>query len=120
MWSESHTSASTSLFSFTDGHSADGERFLAHASARLAESLDVFATIRTLSELAVETFADGCRITMLDEAAQARGQYPFVHVAVCSRNAELEALAREIQERYPFPVDAPVAFPFVIRTGESE
>ena len=50
MSSESPTIASASPLSFTDGNSADGERFLADASARLAESLDVLATIRTLSE----------------------------------------------------------------------
>src|SRR3954469_13114404 len=93
-----------------------GERFLADASARLAESLDVLATIRTLSELAVESFADGCRITLLDEAAKARGEYPFVHVAVFSRSAEHADLAREIQERFPYPADAPEAFPHVIHT----
>ena len=53
----------TSPLTLADGHTADGERFLADASARLAESLDALATIRTLSELAVESFADGCRIT---------------------------------------------------------
>src|SRR5690242_9527040 len=69
--SVSSTIASTSPLSLTDGQSAAGERFLADASARLAESLDVLATIQTLSELAVESFADGCRITLLDEDAQA-------------------------------------------------
>src|SRR5437764_4119771 len=120
MSSESHTSASTLPSAYTDGLSADGEHFLADASARLAESLDVYATIRTLSELAVESFADGCRITLLDEAAQARGDYPFVHVGVSSRSPEHESLARQIQEQYPIPADAPMAFPHVIRTGESE
>src|SRR5438477_178009 len=65
MSSESHTSASTFPPPYTDGLSADGEHFLADASARLAESLDVYATIRTLSELAVESFADGCAITLV-------------------------------------------------------
>jgi signal transduction histidine kinase/PAS domain-containing protein len=120
MSSEPLATSSTSPLSFTDGHSADGERFLADASARLAESLDVLATIRTLSELAVESFADGCRITLLDEAAQARGEYPFVHVAISSRSPEHEALAREIQQRHPTPTDAPIGFPHVIRSGESE
>ena len=73
MSSESSSIAIGSPLSFTDGHSADGEHFLADASARLAESLDVLATIRTLSELAVESFADGCRVTLLDEAAQSVG-----------------------------------------------
>ena len=85
MSSESSTIASSSPLSFTDGNAADGERFLADASARLAESLDVYATIRTLSELAVESFADGCRITLVDEGARARGEYPYTHVAVFSR-----------------------------------
>jgi signal transduction histidine kinase len=120
MSSESSTIASASPLSFTDGNSADGERFLADASARLAESLDVFATIRTLSELAVESFADGCRITMLDDDAQARGRYPFVDVAVHSRSPERAVLAAEMQRRFPFPVDAPAGFPSVIRTGRAE
>jgi len=110
----------TSPLTLADGHAADGERFLADASARLAESLDVMATIRTLSELAVESFADGCRVTLLDEAAQERGEYPFVHVAIHGRSPKHEAIVREIHERYPFPADAPVGFPAVIRTGRSE
>jgi signal transduction histidine kinase len=120
MSSESSTIATPLPLSFIDGQSADGEHFLADASARLAESLDVFATIHTLSHLAVESFADGCRITLVDEAAQARGDYPFVHVAVHGRSPEHEALAIELQKRYPFPADSPVGFPKVIRTGKAE
>ncbi|HEX7980203.1 MAG TPA: GAF domain-containing protein, partial [Gemmatimonadaceae bacterium] len=120
MSSEPSTIAISSPLSFTDGRSADGEHFLADASARLAESLDVYATIHTLSELAVESFADGCRITLVDEAAQARGEYPFVHVGVHGRSPKHEALACELQELYPFPADASVGFPRVIRTGKAE
>jgi PAS domain S-box-containing protein len=120
MSSEPLQSRPTSNLVFTEANAADGERFLADASARLAQSLDVLATVRTLSELAVESFADGCRITMLDEAAQSRGDYPFVHVALSSRSPEHEALAREIQDRYPLAPDAPAGFPYVIRTGRSQ
>src|SRR5689334_11846617 len=125
MSSHASTSSSSGAGGLTppssfDGGAGDGEHFLADASARLAESLDVLATIRTLSELAVESFADGCRITLLDEVAKARGDYPFVHVATSSRDPEYAALASELQARYPFPVDWPRSFPFVIRTGESE
>ena len=119
MSSESPTIASASPLSFTDGNSADGERFLADASARLAESLDVLATIRTLSELAIESFADGCRVTLLDEEAQARGEYPFVHVALTSRSPAYVALAREIQDRFPLPPNATYSFAYAIRTGRS-
>jgi len=119
MSTASFSHATTSHLDLTDGHPASGERFLADASARLAESLDVFATIRTLSELAVESFADGCRITMLDDAALARGEYPFVHVATSSRSPEHAALATELQQRYPVPADAARSFPFVVHTGES-
>ena len=122
MSSEPLQSRPTSNLLFTEANAADSERFLADASARLAQSLDVLATVRTLSELAVESFADGCRITMLDEAAQSRGDYPFVHVALSSRSPEHEALAREIQDRYPLAPDAPAGFPYggggSARTGE--
>ena len=110
----------TSPLTFAEGHAADGERFLADASARLAQSLDVLATIRTLGELATEAFADGYRITLLDERARERGAYPFVHVAIHSRLPEYEALARTTQQRFPSAVDAPIGFPAVIRTGRSE
>jgi PAS domain S-box-containing protein len=96
------------------------ERFLLEASARLAQSLDVDSTIRTLAELAVETLADGCRVTLRDEDAEARGEYPFAHVAVTSRVPGRAELAREIQERFPLPPDAPSGFAHVIRTGGSE
>src|SRR4051794_33853646 len=120
MSSEPRLTSSRSPSAFSEGHLTEGEPLLADASVRLAQSLDVIATIRTLSELAVESFADGCRITLLDEVAQARGDYPFAHVAVTSRSADYAALAREIQERYPLAPDAPSGFPFVIRTGQSQ
>jgi PAS domain S-box-containing protein len=96
------------------------EHFLAEASARLAASLDVEATLRTLGALAVETLADGCRVTLLDDAAAARGEYPFQHVGVASRDPARAALANEIQRRFPLPPDAPAGFARVIRTGVSE
>jgi PAS domain S-box-containing protein len=96
------------------------ERFLLEAGARLAQSLDADATVRTLGRLAVETLADGCLVTLLDDAAAARGAYPFVHVDVASRVPGRAALVREIERRYPLPPDAPSGFPRAIRTGAAE
>ena len=44
----------------------------------------------------VASFADGCRVTLVDEGARMRGEYPYTHVAVFSRHPEYAALACEV------------------------
>jgi len=41
--------------------------FLAEVSARLAESLDIEATLGTVAELAVPVLADWCFVEVLDQ-----------------------------------------------------
>jgi PAS domain S-box-containing protein len=96
------------------------EHFLADASARLAQSLDADTTVRALAELAVGTLADGCLVTMRDEAGERAGGCPYQHVAVASRVPGRGQLVMEIERRFPLAVDSPSGYPRAIRTGEGE
>ena len=87
--------------------------FLAEASGRLAASLDLEATLRTVAELAVPALADWCFIALLE-----RGRVRPVVVAHVNR--EMVQLAHEALERYPIDFDAPVGTGKVLRTGQPE
>jgi PAS domain S-box-containing protein len=87
--------------------------FLAEASARLALSLDVESTLRTIAELAVPALADWCFVEMLE-----RGRVR--PVAIRHRDPEMVQLAHEVLSRYPIDLDAPYGTGKVLRLGESE
>ena len=92
----------------------DRERFLADASALLAASLDVDATLESIARLAVPLIADWCSIAIREDDGSIR------NVAVAHRDPDKIAWARELQERYPADPDAPRGAAAVIRTGEPE
>src|SRR3712207_5703701 len=81
-----------------EGADPDAERFafLARASETLASSLDYEATLTTVARLAVPVLADWCMVDVRDD----RGA--ITRVALAHRDAQREALAREMSERYPF------------------
>ena len=87
--------------------------FLAEASARLAGSLDVEATLRAIAELAVPALADWCFVEVLD-----RGR--IRPAAVAHPDSAMVQLAHEVLERYPVDLDAPFGTGKVLRTGEPE
>jgi PAS domain S-box-containing protein len=87
--------------------------FLAEASARLAESLDVEATLQTIAELAVPVLADWCFIEALEQGR-------VRPAAVAHVNPDMVRLAREVLARYPIDLDAPFGTGKVLRTGEPE
>ena len=98
-------------------------RFLANASAALAQTLDIDATLATLADLAIGELADGCLVTIVAEGGGAvTGLAPvsFRQVAVASRDPDKAALVLELDRRFPLPADAPSGYPHVIRTGRSE
>jgi signal transduction histidine kinase len=94
----------------------DAERrvaFLADVSARLASSLDVESTLRTIAELAVPALADWCFVEVLE-----RGRVR--PAAVAHRNPEMVQLAHEVLSRYPIDLNAPFGTGKVLRSGEPE
>jgi PAS domain S-box-containing protein len=87
--------------------------FLAEASARLAGSLDVEATLATIAELAVPALADWCFVEALEEG-QVRP------VAIAHVRPEMVQRVRESLERNPIDLDAPFGTGKVLRTREPE
>jgi len=87
--------------------------FLAEASARLASSLDVEATLTTIADLAVPALADWCFVEVLE-----RGRVR--PAAVRHSNPQMVQLAREVLTRYPIDLDAPFGTGKVLRLGQSE
>jgi len=73
--------------------------FLADASSRLAGSLDVEATLRTIADLAVPALADLCIVELLEEG-RARP------VAICHAQPEQERAVRELLARWPVDLNA--------------
>ena len=92
----------------------DAQRFLADAGEVLAASLDAEVTLANLARLTVPVLADWCAVDLVAEDGRVR------RVAVAHVDPEKVALARAIQERYPFDRDAPRGPALVLRTGESE
>lgn len=90
------------------------EKFLGEASALLASSLNYEATLREVAHLAVPTLADWCAVDVVEEDGEIR------RVAVAHPDPAQEAIAHELERRYPPAADAPSGVPQVVRTGEPE
>jgi PAS domain S-box-containing protein len=87
--------------------------FLAEASARLAGSLDVEATLGTIAELAVPALADWCFVEVLENGVVRQA-------AVAHSRPELVRFARELISRFPIDLNAGYGTGKVLRTGEPE
>ena len=92
----------------------EGSRFLADASAALADVVDYESTLGKVARLAVPFFADWCAVDM----AQADGS--LRRLAAVHTDPSKVALATELVRRYPPRPDAPYGPPRVVRTGEPE
>ena len=88
--------------------------FLAEASARLAGSLDVEATLRTVAELAVPALADWCFVEVLGDDGVVRP------MAVLHQDPAKVALVQEGIRRYPIDLEAPFGTGHVLRTARPE
>ena len=88
--------------------------FLAEASALLASSLDYQTTLARVARLAVPFLADGCSVDILEEDGSIQ------RLAVACADPEREAVARELQARYPIERNAPAGVANVLRTGRPE
>lgn len=91
----------------------EAQRLLAEASDRLASSLDYAKTLGLVAQVAVPSLADWCVIEL-----PADGDYPALR-EVAHPDAAKEALARELEARYPRAPDAPGGAEVVRRTGQA-
>src|SRR5712692_1999288 len=89
-------------------------RFLADASANIAELTDPRITLQKIASLAVPFFADWCAIDTLTEDGS------LERVAVMHDDPAKVQLAHEIYRRYPPRPDDPHGIMKVLRTGHSE
>ncbi len=89
-------------------------RFLADASAALAESLDYETTLQRIARLAVPRVADWCSVEIADVDG-----IPHL-LALAHVDPEKVALAHEHRRRYPADPDAPYGAAAAIRTGRSQ
>jgi PAS domain S-box-containing protein len=98
----------------TDARRAqERERFLAASAEVLGSSLDYETTLKSVADLAVPVIADWVRIDIVNEQGQVRT------IAVAHKDPAKRAMAKEIEERYPQPIENSGVFR-VIRTGHSE
>ncbi|HEV7846138.1 MAG TPA: GAF domain-containing protein, partial [Thermoleophilaceae bacterium] len=88
--------------------------FLARASELLESSLDYETTLKNVAEIVVPEIVDWCVIHVLDAAGEIK------LVAAAHADPAKEALAWELDSRYPPQPDAPTGVPAVIRTGSTE
>ncbi|HEU4722361.1 MAG TPA: ATP-binding protein [Gemmatimonadaceae bacterium] len=87
--------------------------FLAEASAQLAGSLDVEATLGMIAELAVPALADWCFVEVLENGR-------VRPVAIAHVRPEMVRLVRASLARNPIDLNAPFGTGKVLRTGEPE
>lgn len=84
---------------------------LARAGEALASSLDYEQTLQQVARLAVPAFADGCLVHLTEE-----GGLRTVGFAIS--DPEKEAAMRQLQRRYPIPLDRQEGIPQALRSGE--
>ncbi len=90
------------------------QRFLATVGGVLTRSLDPEHTIATIVQLPVDFLADVCTLDLIDE------QRRLVRRISESPDARLNAIMRELAERFPLTWDSPSRVIDVLRTGEPE
>lgn len=87
---------------------------LARVSHTLSSSLDYEETLERVAYMAVPDLADWCSVNIVEASGEPRT------VAVAHNDPEKVALARRLEERYPVDMEAPVGWPAVMRSGESQ
>lgn len=89
-------------------------RFLAAASAALAELTDYESTLQKVASLAVPYFGDWCAVDMQDANGSIR------RLAVTHRDPAKVELVRKLEQRYPQRPSDPHGVMKVLRTGKPE
>jgi PAS domain S-box-containing protein len=87
---------------------------LAEASQLLDASLDYQATLQEVARVAASTLADWCIVHLLEPDGSIRW------LAVAHGDPEKEAVARELQRRYPASLDTRTGVGRVLCTGQAE
>lgn len=88
------------------------QRLLAVASAALATSLDIEATLAAVARMAVPALADWCVVFLVDDSKVIR------RVELAAADPAREELLRQIQDRFPPFWDSPLPAARVIRSGK--
>jgi GAF domain-containing protein len=88
-------------------------RFLSDASAILASTLEVEATLESIMRLVMQNLADGCAIRLLDD------QGAVVRTTIHSRDETKASLLREMEQRYPSQIGSVDGAERAMRTGRS-
>ena len=89
-------------------------RFLAQASADMAEVLDHQSTLQKIASTAVPAFADWCTVDLLDAEGRLR------RLAISHVDPAKEGLLQTLRRRFPPGLDDPHGVGAVLRTGEAE
>jgi PAS domain S-box-containing protein len=92
----------------------EAQKFLVAASDALAASLDYEVTLSKVAELAVDSIADWCVVSMREGATKSR------RIALAHRDPERVQWALELETKYPADPNALTGEPQVLRTGEPE
>jgi PAS domain S-box-containing protein len=97
-----------------DAHAATARKdFLQRASDALGATLDIDATLRTLTHLCVPTLADYASVDLLTEQGEIR-RVETAHV-----DPAKELIVRELWSRFPYHATDEVGVPEVIRSGRA-
>ncbi len=89
-------------------------RFLAQASAALAELTDYESTLQKVASLAVPLFADWCAVDMVESDGSLR------RLAVTHGDPQKVRFVEDLDRRYPAQLSDPGGAGKVVRTGEPE
>ncbi len=87
--------------------------FLSAASEQLARSLDRRATMTSVTELAVASFADWCAVRLFDDSR-------LHSLVVAHADPDLAGSAHRLISRLPVDLDAAAGSYRVVRTGQSQ
>jgi len=88
--------------------------FLADASRRLADSLDVETTLETIANLSLPHLGSWSIVDLTEEDGSVR------RLTIVHPDEEMQIVARELKEGWPPDRDDPLGIPAVARTGQSE
>jgi PAS domain S-box-containing protein len=92
----------------------ESSRYLADASAALAEVVDYESTLQKVANMAVPYFADWSAVDMANDDGTLR------RIAVAHQDADKIGLAHELMRQYPPDPQAPGGVFAVLRTGEPQ
>ena len=90
------------------------QRLLARAGAALTTSLDAEETLAALAELALADLCDGCAVDL------ATPEGGLDRVVLVTRDPAKAELVRELERRWPTPLDAPAGNVMAYRTGDAQ